>query len=125
MPSGPVILIVEDDPAVLSTVQKALRSSSAVVHLFSDPAEAVEFSKTASRVDLLITDVVMPGLHGFEVADFVRTTHPRLRMIFTSGYPSDAWLPAQYPAGAVFLPKPFSPTELTAAVAGQLKNQGY
>jgi len=120
MSGGPVIVIVEDDPAVLSTVQKALRTSPAAVHLFSNPNEAVRFSTAAKRVDLLITDVVMPGLQGFEVAAMVRKSHPALRMIFTSGYPSDAWLPAEYPAGAMFLPKPFSPAELTAAVAEQL-----
>jgi len=125
MLSSPVIVIVEDDPAVLSTVQKALRSSPAAVHLFADPDEAVQFSTATRRVDLLITDVVMPGLHGFEVAELIRKSHPSLRMIFTSGYPSDAWLPAEYPAGAVFLPKPFSPTELTAAVADQLHNSGF
>ena len=125
MASGPVIVIVEDDPAVLSTVQKSLRSSHAVVHLFSDPAEAVDFSRRTSRVDLLITDVVMPGLHGFEVAEHMRAAHPSMRLIFTSGYPSDAWLPAQYPEGARFLPKPFSPTELTAAVSEQLTSNGF
>lgn len=125
MSTGPVIVIVEDDPAVLSTVQKALRSTAAVVHLFANPREAVQFSTGARRVDLLVADVVMPGLHGFEVAELIRKSHPSLRMIFTSGYPSDAWLPAEYPAGAVFLPKPFSPTELTAAVAEQLAQRGF
>ena len=125
MSSGPVIVIVEDDPAVLSTVQKALRASPAVVHLFANPGEAVQFSTTTRRVDLLVTDVVMPGLHGFEVAERIRRSHPSLRMIFTSGYPSDAWLPAEYPAGALFLPKPFSPTELTTAVAEQLQGTGF
>ena len=73
--------------------------------------------KHAGLIDLLVTDVVMPGLSGREVAEALRARHPTLRVLFTSGYTDDSVLHRGILHDEVaFLPKPFTPAELTRKV---------
>jgi DNA-binding response OmpR family regulator len=81
--------------------------------------EAVEIGrKTREPIDLLITDVVMPGMSGPEVAEQLKHYHPQMRPLFLSGYSSHAALPVA-DAGA-FLQKPFTVDTLLARVRERL-----
>ena len=81
------------------------------------PHDALEIARgRAAGIDVLLTDVVMPGLRGTELARMVEELHPEVHVIYMSGYAQS--LPeAQIPQGAVFLQKPFR----FAALAEQLK----
>ena len=118
--TGPVVVVVEDENAVLQLIRRALSHHEKLnVHLFSDAANALEFVQ-AGRIDLLITDVMLGTLTGFQLADRIRAQHPEVRIIIMSGYPSDAWAASSLPPNSVFLAKPFSPAELLVAVKQQL-----
>jgi PAS domain S-box-containing protein len=112
------ILLVEDDAAVRSLCLKILEAQGYNVLVGIDGRDAVVVAdKHAGLIDLLVTDVVMPGLNGREVAEALRARHPKVRVLFTSGYTDDAVLHRGIlHAEVAFLPKPFTPAELTKKV---------
>jgi CheY-like chemotaxis protein len=88
------VLVVEDEPAVLRLVAETLRSAGFVVHTASGPEEALQLAGQAGlRVDLVLSDVVIPRRSGLEIVDEVRQWHPGVRALFMSGY-ADAALEA-------------------------------
>jgi PAS domain S-box-containing protein len=112
------VMVVEDEPAVLGVAARVLRTMGLTVLEARNGAEALELLDSHDgRVDLLITDVVMPKLRGPDLAERVRHAHPETRVIFMSGY-SDSPSVADVATGgsAEFIPKPFTPSELTEAV---------
>ena len=118
----PVVLLVEDEAPVRAFAARALRLRGHDVIEADSGEEALEILEDpALEVDLFLTDVVMPGLDG---PSWVRTAlerRPGVKVVFVSGYAED-----QIENGSicvpnsVFLPKPFSLTDLTATVEGQL-----
>jgi two-component system, cell cycle sensor histidine kinase and response regulator CckA len=77
----------------------------------SSGAEAIEIAERANRFDLLFTDVMMPGMNGFELADRLRRRQPGIKVMFVSGYTGD-YLETQtgaLPAGTHFVYKPYEP----------------
>jgi CheY-like chemotaxis protein len=110
------ILVVEDQPEVRQLAASALRQAGYEVREATDGDEALaRFAAQARSIDLLVTDVVMPGLNGRELADRLRQHHPNLHVIFLSGY-TDEVLDRQgiLQSGAAFVPKPFTPSALVA-----------
>ncbi len=84
------ILLVEDEPAVLELMRRTLESYGYTVLHASTPERALRaMQEGAARVDLLLTDVVMPGMNGRELAMHLRALDPALRVLFMSGYSSD------------------------------------
>jgi two-component system cell cycle sensor histidine kinase/response regulator CckA len=83
-----------------------------------DGREAVEVvAKHSGPIHLLVTDLVMPGPSGTELAAVLRTRHPKLRVLYISGYTSDPKLLAgELDVATSFLAKPFVPSELTRIV---------
>jgi DNA-binding response OmpR family regulator len=69
-----------------------------------------------NRYDLLVTDLVMPGRDGWEIAEAIRSQQPGISVLFTSGYTSATVNERGLPPRAAFLPKPFTMSELVAAV---------
>ena len=87
----------------------------------SNPAEALELLRTDDRrLDLPLTDVVMPGISGRELADEIRLSRPELPVIFMSGYPSDYLSKDVSTLGDVRLRKPFGQSTLLGAVRESL-----
>ena len=85
------VLVVEDEPAVLSLAATTLRRQGYTVLEASDGEEAWEMvSKQAKDIDLLLTDVVMPRMGGIELQIRIETDFPELRVLFTSGYADEA-----------------------------------
>ena len=120
-PERRTILLVDDEPAVRSIVLRILTRANYKV-LQADSGEAALKLAEAHQgpIDLVITDMYMPGLRGPEVVQRLAPTRPGLRALFMSGY-ADQDARTGVPAGANFLNKPFSGQELAAAVEAVLK----
>lgn len=112
------ILLVEDDATVCSLVSRVLRLRGYRVLEASEGAEALQVSaKYSQAIDLLVADVVMPGLGGREVADLLVEARPSLKVLFLSGYADYAISHQGILAGtSAFLQKPFTPDALARKV---------
>jgi two-component system cell cycle sensor histidine kinase/response regulator CckA len=112
------ILLVEDEEAVRAFAARALVSRGYTVHEASTGAEALEVMEaTGGKVDLVVSDVVMPEMDGPSLLRELRKTRPDLKIIFVSGYAEDAFkknLPENEQFN--FLPKPFSLKQLATTV---------
>ena len=112
------ILVVEDEPTLLQLVERALAAQGYDVTAALGPEEAIRRSdERPGSIDLLLTDVVMPGMNGVELAHQLTTARPGLRHLYMSGYTAD--LIAEH--GVIdqevdFLAKPFTLAELATAV---------
>jgi PAS domain S-box-containing protein len=117
------ILLVEDEPAVRDLAMRVLRSQGYTVLEAGDGIEALQFAaqQPDARIDLLVTDVVMPRMGGAALAEQLSVIRPGMKVLFTSGYTEDAILHAsQLAADTHFLHKPFSPAALAQKVRGIL-----
>jgi PAS domain S-box-containing protein len=112
------ILLVEDDAAVRSLVHQILQREGYNVLVASDGHDALGILiKQNPALDLLLTDVVMPGMSGRELADRVKETRPGLKVLFMSGHTEDAIVKqGVIDRGLDLLPKPFAPDVLTRKV---------
>lgn len=114
------ILLVEDDRIVRAHVETTLLDLGYQVEAVADPARALEWRNSRRHIDLLFTDLVLPGgIGGCELARRMRVKQPCLKVLYTSGYgaPQDWAGPGPYSA---FLAKPFRRTGLGAAVRALL-----
>jgi signal transduction histidine kinase/CheY-like chemotaxis protein len=121
---GASLLVVEDDPGVRRFTAHVLRDAGWTVLEAQEPADALAIaSSDACHIDALLTDVVLPGINGSELAERVRMLRPGLRVLFMSGYaPEEIVARGALPTGAQLLGKPFTPEELRAHVAQILKS---
>src|SRR5687768_6745140 len=112
------LLLVEDNDSVRELAAKALRRRGYVVHEARDAEEAIEWSATSGvRPQLLVTDVVMPGLSGPNLAARLLQHNPRLRVLYMSGYTDDATaVHGDFWGGIPLLQKPFTPAALAERV---------
>jgi PAS domain S-box-containing protein len=118
------VLVVEDEWAVRSLVRHVLGEAGYAVLEASSGQEAIEVAERfRDRIDLLLTDVVMPGLGGRETARRLREARPGLKVLFMSGYSYDALLgeTGEEPFDAEFLSKPFPPDILLEKVETLLR----
>jgi two-component system cell cycle sensor histidine kinase/response regulator CckA len=112
------ILLVEDEQVVRSLVQEMLERSGYRVVAAESPARALELARTHNGgIDLLLTDVVMPGMSGRDLAEMLVAERPGLRVLYASGYTRDA-ISSQgvIDEGTCFLEKPFTSAALGRAV---------
>lgn len=109
-PVGETILLVEDEPLIRELSRDMLERQGYRVILASNAGEAERISFRAGKFDLLITDAEMPTISGAELARRLRAAHPRLKVLFISGYADNP--PDRDEAGAAFLQKPFSADSL-------------
>lgn len=111
------VLIVEDETPVRKLLSSVLAPRYRVFQA-SDAENALDLATNGlARLDLLLTDVVMPGMDGFTLADRLREQHPDLRIVFISGFFSTAEFQTRvHQYGAQFLCKPFSVNMLLAIV---------
>ena len=85
-----IILVVEDDTRVRRLTVDALRELGYTVLHADDGAAALRHLEATPQVDLLFTDIVMPGINGRELASMATRRHPELRVLYTSGYVPNA-----------------------------------
>jgi hypothetical protein len=115
------VLIVDDEPALGDVTAHIVAEAGYAVLVARNGADALSLAQPADQsIDLLLTDVVMPGLPGQELADQMRTSRPGLRVVFMSGF-ARPFLPGggQSLRGRL-LQKPFTDTELLATIAQAL-----
>ena len=125
-PGGATILVVEDEPALLGLTSRILAHLGYTVLTAATPDEAITvLDGRPDAVDLLLTDVVMPGMSGPDLADRLRRSRPGLRCVFMSGYPADHMAHAGIRDGAAtFIEKPFSVQALGAGIRAALDGSG-
>ncbi len=116
---APVVLVVEDDPAVRRLVRSILEESGYRVHEAANGREALEFLEhKIARVDLLLSDVAMPDVSGPELLAGLAPLGYATRVLFMSGYADSQLLRRGLDETAVgVVRKPFTPAELSARVA--------
>jgi DNA-binding NtrC family response regulator len=111
------VLLVEDNDSVRELSAKALRRRGYTVHEARNAEEAIEWSRTSGiRPQLLVTDVVMPGLSGPNLAARLLHEMPHLRVLYMSGYTDDATVDGAFWGGVPLLQKPFTPGRLAERV---------
>ena len=111
-----VVLVVEDDRSVRRIECEVLAQEGWTVVEAARAEDALALAAAhRGELDILVTDLSLPGLRGCELAARLLRETPWLGVVFTSGYPDDDGLVGRFP-GAVFLQKPFTLEALTAAV---------
>jgi two-component system, cell cycle sensor histidine kinase and response regulator CckA len=104
------ILLTEDDEAVRGLAETILETYGYHVLVAASGSEAIEISKRAPEIALLITDVIMPGMSGRELASAMEKMAPHVRTLYLSGYAENAVVHhGVLDKGVAFLPKPFTP----------------
>jgi len=108
------VLVVDDDPSVLDAVVRILAPLGYQLLQAASGEEALDLArKRNEKIDLLLTDVVMQGINGMELANMLTSISPGIRVLFMSGYicPSGGHLNVPYSEKA-FVQKPFLPNTL-------------
>lgn len=117
-----LILFVEDEPAILRSGVAVLEKLGYRVLPALTPDDALQFAEEhKDAIDLLVTDVIMPGMDGHELAERLRSWHPNLPCLFTSGYTADIISKrGALDPGVHFLQKPFSVHDIADRVRALL-----
>ena len=120
--SEPTILVVEDQPEVLSLLADALKMVGYRVLTAAHPDDGLAIGdKHAEEIDLVLTDVVMPGMNGPEMAQRLIFRHPLLRVLYLSGHDRETLRPlGVLEEGPAILTKPFTLDALVERVSGAL-----
>jgi two-component system cell cycle sensor histidine kinase/response regulator CckA len=108
------ILLVEDEEPVRELVRRVLEGAGYEVLAAGRPSEAEQLLADADHVDLILSDVVMPEMSGYDLATRVRKDRPEIRLLFMSGYAHH--VPGAEQAEGRLLKKPFAPEQLARAV---------
>jgi PAS domain S-box-containing protein len=127
VPSGKeTILVAEDEHLVRAIVRETLEQSGYKVFEAASGDQALRVhEKAESPIQLLLTDVVMPGLGGPELAELIAVRDPRIAIVFMSGYTDETILKdAVDRRGRAFIQKPFSPVDLARMVRATLDDMG-
>ncbi len=119
------ILVAEDQEAVRLYIERVLSRAGYRVHAAPNAQEALGIAKTLAHVDLLFTDMVMPGMGGPELARLLTAIHPDVRTLYASGYSEEALAQDFGKEGRVpYLAKPFTTEAVLARVREVLDDPG-
>jgi PAS domain S-box-containing protein len=123
--SGETVLVVDDEPAVQMLVAEVLKELNYLAIEARDGADALQILQSDARVDLLVTDVAMPGgMNGRQLVDAARELRPELRALFITGYAENALVgKKQLPPNMQVLTKPFTMEALAARVRDLLSRE--
>ena len=116
------VLVVDDERSVRQLVANVLRQEGYRVYEAADGKAAIEIVRdTGTDIDLLLADVVLPGMNGAELAEVLHATNPDMRTIFMSGYQEDELAERGIGrVGGAYITKPFTAEVLTLVVEGAL-----
>ncbi len=121
-PGSETILLVEDEDVVRNLTRRVLERQGYTVLACADGAEAIALAERDDRViDLLLTDVVMPGLRGYEVARLVAASRPEIKILYMSGYAEEALVGRPAVAASALIEKPFAVDALARRVREALE----
>src|SRR5580658_7236165 len=125
VPSGPlprgteVVLVAEDEPSVRHLARKILETHGYTVLAAANGQDGLHAAREhkGPPIRLVVTDVIMPVMGGLVMAEWLKTTYPDLKILFTSGYTEDAIAHhGVLEQGVAFLPKPYTPATLARKV---------
>ncbi|TCH99103.1 PAS domain S-box protein [Roseococcus sp. SYP-B2431] len=123
--TGETVLVIEDDPAVRLLVLQVLQELGYRAIETADERDAVPILQSARHLDLLISDVGLPGMSGRRLAEIARASRPGLPVLFMTGYAREAADQAQFlDAGMEIITKPFAVDELGQRVNRILRTKG-
>ena len=114
--STPKVLVVDDEPAVLGLVSKALSARGYEVHAASDANQALALAQAMPSFDLLVSDVIMPEMSGPELVQRIAKICPTIAVVMMSGYLAAEEVPKR----AAFISKPFRMMDLYSTVENVL-----
>lgn len=115
--SSPFVMLVEDDANVRGLLSRVLDTAGFGVAAFGTPDEALAAARSMPRIDVLVTDVGLPGVSGSELAERLRGLHPNLEVLFMSGFATPEEFHNRFHDDEDrFLQKPFRPSEFVARV---------
>ena len=114
---APVILVVEDEPMLRRVVAMTLRGERFAVLEAADGTEALEILRRGDQIDLLLTDVRMPGINGYELAAESLAMRPSMPVALMTGYTDDEMPAAIREAKLPVLRKPFDFATLGSNIA--------
>ena len=114
---GHVVAVVDDDPGILRSLASLLESADYRVRLFASGAALLD-SSCLAEIDVLVSDIDMPGVDGFELLRQLHAARPDLPVVLITGYPETIKrLPAQQAGNPRVFTKPFRGPELLAAIS--------
>ena len=119
--AGEAVLVVEDDPSVRVLVIEVLKELGYSAIEAENAQIALNLLQSAGMLDLMVTDVGLPGMNGRQLAEIVRQTHPDLPILFMTGYAPDAKVRTEFLApGMQMIEKPFLVDALAAKIREML-----
>ncbi len=111
------VLVVEDESALRRAFERMLVRLQCEVTMVGSGEEALAVAGTKSRPpDVLLTDLILPGMSGRELIESLRAIRPELKVLLMSGYAPNDMAPAAALDAGAFLQKPFTITELADAI---------
>ena len=112
------ILLVEDDQAVRQLTSEGLKEYGYTVYVAAGGAQAMEMAKNKKlKIDLLLTDLVMPSMNGKELAQRIKEMYPNIRTIYMSGYTDNSLIATEIiDKNDLMIQKPFTPQQLAAVI---------
>ena len=113
---GEVIFVVEDDPVVRLLIVELLQDLGYRVLEAAEGAAALRILQSAQKIDLLVSDIGLPGLNGRQLADAARESRPNLRILFMMGYAETAASKDFLASGMEIITKPFNLDDLARRV---------
>ena len=121
---GELVLLVEDESAIRTLGQKMLEKIGYRVLIAATPAEAIDLVvRHQGKIDLLLTDVVMPEMNGRELMDKIHGHYPKIKTLFMSGYTANVIVHRGVLEEEVFfIQKPFTSVDLAKKVSEALEN---
>lgn len=116
------VLVVDDEPLAIRAISRVLKGREFELLMATGATAALAQLDEATRLDVLVTDVNMPGMGGFQLAHRVRETFPNVRLLFISGFPPESLEGVPQPSR--ILAKPFSHRELLTSLELLLAQDG-
>ena len=118
--AGHTVVLVEDEPQLRQITARILERHNYRLRVAESPHDALAMIREDARVELLLTDVVMPGMSGLQLAEQAASLRPHLRLLFMSGFPRDLWERGEVDQDLVILEKPFDSGQLLQRVSEAL-----
>ncbi|MFP4032903.1 MAG: response regulator [Desulfococcaceae bacterium] len=123
--NSPQILLVDDEPIVGNRLKNGLEKMGCDVEVFKD-AEAALARIREKKIDIVITDIMMPEINGLEVLETVKDVDPDIRVIIITGFATSEMAREAMEKGAYdIIAKPFRPVDLRAMVAKAANELGF
>jgi CheY-like chemotaxis protein len=122
--AGRIVLVIEDEPVVRGLIVEVVADLGFTALEAADGPNGLEVLQSRQRIDLLITDVGLPGLNGRQVADAARLLRPGLKVIFMTGYAENAASAQGFlEPGMALITKPFAMDELAAKIRATIEDR--